>query len=118
MARLRTVGCRIGLLPSRLGLPGRDEKARTKHRDSTQPWRGWYKTARWQKLRWSVLVRDLFTCQRCGKIEVNTSRLVADHKVPHHGDERLFWDDQNLQCLCKLCHDSVKQSEERGAAVR
>lgn len=78
-----------------------------------QPWRAWYKTARWQRLRWSILLRDLFTCQICGVIEGVTSQLVADHKTAHRGDEVLFWDDGNLQCLCKTCHDSIKQRDER-----
>lgn len=92
-----------------------NEQQRSQRRDATQPWRAWYKTARWQKLRWSVLVRDLFTCQRpqCHRIEPNTSLLVADHKVAHRGDERLFWDETNLQCICKSCHDGDKQREER-----
>ena len=62
-----------------------------------------------------MLVRDLFTCQRCHRIEADTSQLVADHKVPHRGDERLFWDPGNLQCLCKTCHDTVKQAEEQAS---
>ncbi len=81
-------------------------------------WRSWYKTARWQKLRMSVLIRDRFTCQMagCGRIEPNTSLLVADHKIAHRGDEALFWDERNLQCLCKTCHDKLKQKEERAQA--
>ena len=70
--------------------------------------------ARWQKLRWSVLVRDLFACQMCKCVEADTSKLVADHRTPHRGDEALFWDASNLQCLCKDCHDRLKQAEERG----
>jgi len=77
-----------------------------------QPWRRWYKTARWQKLRMAVLLRDLFTCQRCGKIKGDTSQLVADHKRPHRGVEALFWDILNLWSLCKPCHDGWKQREE------
>jgi 5-methylcytosine-specific restriction endonuclease McrA len=92
-----------------------NERQRSRQRDATQPWRARYKTARWQKLRWSILLRDLFTCQVCKRIEADTSRLVADHKVPHRGNERLFWDDRNLQCLCRACHDTVKQSEERSS---
>lgn len=61
----------------------------------------------------AVPVRDMFTCQMegCGRIEPNGSLLVADHKIRHQGDER--WDENNLQCLCKPCHDSVKQAEAR-----
>lgn len=89
--------------------------SRSRERDAALPWRVWAKTARWQRLRWSVLVRDLFTCRKCGRTEADTSRLVADHIVPHRGDERLFWDENNLQCLCKNCHDSVKQAEEQSS---
>lgn len=81
------------------------------------PWRRWYKTARWQRLRWSVLVRDLFTCRRCGLVEADTSKLVADHRTPHRGNEMLFWDQGNIQCLCKTCHDTVKQAEEQGSLM-
>lgn len=88
---------------------------RSRQRDAGQPWRAWYKTARWQKLRWSVLVRDLFTCRECGRIEADTSKLVADHKRAHRGDERKFWDPENLQCLCKPCHDKVKQAQEQAS---
>jgi hypothetical protein len=33
------------------------------------PWRAQYKTARWQRLRVAVLLRDLFTCKMCGRLE-------------------------------------------------
>lgn len=81
---------------------------------NAQAWRSWYSTARWKRLRWSILRRDLFTCQwpGCGRLEANTSKLVADHKVPHRGDERLFWDEANLWTLCASCHSSAKQREE------
>ena len=48
----------------------------------------------------------------CGRIEVDTSQLVADHKRPHRGDPELFWAPTNVQTLCKPCHDRVKQAEE------
>ncbi|MBN7758973.1 HNH endonuclease [Nitratireductor aquimarinus] len=81
-------------------------------------YRPWYSTARWQKLRWSILVRDRFTCRRCKRVEPNTSLLVADHIKEHKGDERLFWDRDNLQSLCKHCHDSAKQSFEKTGRKR
>ncbi len=113
MGRLRQLPSRLTTLPPRLAPAPSTEADRHRMRDATQAWRGWYKTARWQRLRWDVLVRDRFTCRRCGRIEGNTSQLVADHIDPHRGDEALFWDAVNLQCLCKACHDSAKQSEER-----
>jgi len=86
---------------------------RDRYRDA-QEWRKWYKTARWQKLRWAVLGRDLFTCQKCKRVEADSSKLVADHRKRHRGTAELFWDIANLWTLCKPCHDSWKQAEESG----
>jgi 5-methylcytosine-specific restriction protein A len=104
----------LGGLPSRFShLP--DERTRSRMRDAAVPWRGWYKTARWRALRLAVFVRDGFKCQwrGCGRVQGDVSQLVADHVVRHRGDERLFWDMNNLQTLCKTCHDSKKQAQER-----
>jgi 5-methylcytosine-specific restriction protein A len=90
-------------------------EGRDRFRDRTQHWRGWYKLARWAKLRIRIFIRDHFTCQYpgCGHIDGNTSRLRCDHKKPHRGNEQLFWDENNLWTLCQPCHDIVKQREER-----
>lgn len=82
-----------------------------------QPWRAWYNTARWRKLRLEILLRDSFTCQmpQCGRLEGNTSLLVCDHIDPHRGDEHKFWDKGNLRCVCKPCHDTLKQREEQAS---
>jgi len=86
------------------------------HQDRGEPWRKWYKTARWQRLRLQVFIRDSFTCQcGCGRIEGNTSLLVADHKTPHRGSEALFWDDANIQTMLKACHDGLKQKAEQAS---
>ncbi len=119
MGRLSSITPRLKTLGARIATMSREEAEaqRFRDRDRNVGWRKWYKTARWQKLRMVVLVRDLFTCQMsgCGRIEADTSQLVADHKIPHHGDDLLFWDENNLQCLCKPCHDKLKQKEERQA---
>lgn len=80
--------------------------------------RRWYNSAAWRGvptgLRWRCLLRDHFTCQwpGCGRIEADTSKLVADHIEPHRGNRRLFFDLRNLQTLCKTCHDTHKQRAE------
>jgi len=72
-----------------------------------------YNTAAWRRLRWFILVRDRFTCRMCGRLEPDTSKLVADHRQPHRGNDKLFWDPNNLQTLCKSpCHDKHKQAQE------
>nr|WP_246413968.1 HNH endonuclease [Martelella radicis] len=50
-------------------------------------------------------------CIRCGE-----PAALVDHKIPHRGDQRLFWDRTNWQPLCHHCHNSAKQSEERRAS--
>lgn len=40
---------------------------------------------------------------------------VVDHVKPHKGDLAVFLDARNLQSLCKACHDSHKQAQERSA---
>jgi 5-methylcytosine-specific restriction protein A len=91
---------------------GTDEQG---HSPTAEPLRHLYGTARWKRLRIRVFVRDHFTCQwpGCGRLEGNTSLLVADHKKAHRGDEALFWDETNIQTLCKPHHDSAKQAAER-----
>lgn len=82
-----------------------------------------YDTARWQRLR----AQQLASHPLCrfdadlGRVVVAT---VVDHVVAHRGDEALFWDEANLQSLCKRCHDAHKQAQEahpdgllRGAAL-
>ena len=112
MPQLRTLKPRITQSPRRLATI-------TEERDTHYDYRGWYKLARWKAvprgLRWRTLVRDLFTCQMCGAIHHDTAQLVADHKIPHRGDESLFWSDANVWCLCKTCHDGAKQRQERAA---
>lgn len=113
MAGLRAIAPRLGALPPRLA------RARDNHGHSieAEPWRKWYSLKRWKVLRLEVFSRDLFTCQMpgCGRIEGDTALLVCDHVERHGGDPRLFWPITNLQTLCKPCHDSAKQAEERRA---
>lgn len=114
MGRLKGRGmtARIGRPASRLGAAKPAPPRPEGHRPA---WHKWYYLARWRRLRWDVLTAAAFTCEQtgCGRIEVDTSKLVADHIVPHRGDPVLFWDRANLQCLCKACHDSRKQKQER-----
>jgi 5-methylcytosine-specific restriction protein A len=78
--------------------------------------RSWYKSARWQALRLEVLVRDLYTCRQTGVLLTGKhpapNSPVVDHVVPHRGDERLFWDIDNLQAVSKAYHDSDKRKME------
>lgn len=108
---LSTLRPLVSNLPPRMGYAEGDERAADRHRDRTSPWRAWYRTARWQRLRQEVLVGDMFTCQMCGRL--SDTGMVVDHVEPHRGDEALFWDDGNLQVLCASpCHSKHKQALE------
>lgn len=62
------------------------------------PWQGLYFTNRWKALRQMHLSKEPL-CVECG-YEGNEVDHVADHK----GNERLFYDANNLQTLCTSCH--------------
>lgn len=112
MGKLRTLKPTMRVMAPAMRMLPRDE---TRERRERSPWRAWYGTERWRRLRWDVLRRARFTCAFCGRIEARTSKLVADHKVPHRGRAELFWDEDNVQCLCKPCHDSEKKKIENRA---
>ena len=60
--------------------------------------------ARWREAR-AIFLKQHPLCAFCqaeGKIVPAT---VVDHIIPHWGDQRLFWDQTNLESLCKECHD-------------
>jgi 5-methylcytosine-specific restriction protein A len=74
------------------------------------PYKRWYKTARWQRLRAAQLYADPL-CSMCKPRIV--AATVCDHVEPHRGDETKFWNGP-FQSLCKRHHDSDKQRIEKG----
>jgi 5-methylcytosine-specific restriction protein A len=73
-----------------------------------------YSKAQWKRQRLAQLQAEPLCCfcEAKGVVEAAT---VADHKDPHKGDPELFFDADNLQSLCKRCHDSTKaRIESRG----
>ncbi|RWF65455.1 MAG: HNH endonuclease [Mesorhizobium sp.] len=88
-------------------------------RRDEQEWRGWYKTARWQKLKLRVHVRDGYVCQVTGELCIGKhpqpNSPVADHIVEHEGDPDLFWDEKNIRTVTKAYHDRERQQEQRAA---
>ena len=88
-----------------------------RQRYTSTPWRAWYKTAQWQRLREEVFVRDAYICQRTGQLCNGRGNEpyapVANHKKPHRGDPVLFWDINNIETVTKAVHDGRIQREER-----
>lgn len=51
-------------------------------------------------------------CVRCMKNGRYVRATVVDHIKPHCGDQRLFWDEDNWQALCKECHNRKTLTED------
>ena len=60
-----------------------------------------YQTSAWRALRASQL--DAFP--NCATPHCKAPATVVDHRVAHRGSNSLFHDPDNLQSLCKRCHD-------------
>lgn len=70
----------------------------------------------WQKASKEFLRRRPI-CAQCRKDGRTTAAAVVDHKTPHKGDQRLFWDVSNWQPLCKRCHDVKTAREQYGQRI-
>lgn len=87
--------------------------------------------SKWEKARKAFLAKpENQFCERCkargflnagnlrmdGTAQTNPRRmhLVVNHRIPHKGDQRLFWDRSNWEVACPDDHDIRIQQEERG----
>lgn len=80
--------------------------------DENRPWRHLY-GRKWERERLRHLSLNPL-CVHCLKLKRIEAATVVDHIKPHKGDVKLFRDRNNLQSLCKHCHDSWKQRVENG----
>ena len=108
MGRLKTLQPRVtNKLPTRLATAPSADSWRS-GKTSTERGYGY----KWQKAREHFL-RQHPVCVRCqaeGRAELAT---VVDHRIPHRGDQQLFWDEGNWDALCVHHHSSAKQAEEK-----
>lgn len=71
-------------------------------------------TWEWRKYRLTYL-RQHSLCVVCMSANRVTPATVVDHKIPHKGNQQLFWDATNHQALCKPCHDRKTATEDMGS---
>ena len=71
-----------------------------------------YNTKQWQRLRYYQLLKHPL-CKYCADLGIINKANIVDHIKPHEGNEALMFDADNLQSLCKQCHDKVKATIER-----
>jgi 5-methylcytosine-specific restriction protein A len=82
-----------------------------------EDWHHLYCTAAWRNARARQLAREPL-CRLCRERSRIVAANVVDHIEPHKGDEKLFFDESNLQSLCAPCHDVVKKlQEQRGYLI-
>jgi 5-methylcytosine-specific restriction protein A len=85
-------------------------------RRAEKPWRAWYSTARWQRIREAQFAAHRL-CQRCldrGLVEPAT---IVHHVDRHEGDPVKFWNGP-FASSCQPCHDIDEQRIERGGQAR
>ena len=68
-------------------------------------------TSKWQHESKRYL-RDNPLCVKCKANGKFAEATVVDHIVPHRGNQKLFWDKNNWQALCKSCHDRKTRTED------
>ena len=93
MAKLSTIQPRVQTVDLRRGVGAGTERIRG---------------GKLTKIRERILLRDLYTCRRCGRVGTD---LVVDHIVPlfSGGLEA----DSNRQLLCQSCHLVKSEREEK-----
>lgn len=110
MGRLKQVAGRIAVASQgRVVVVGMIGSARQAKGNSSTA-RGY--NYRWQRAREAYLAAHPL-CAMCSTDYAPVPATVVDHIKPHGGDDVLFWDTSNWQPLCKRCHDSTKQRNER-----
>lgn len=87
--------------------------------------------SKWKRVSAAWRKKEGGYCAYCEKRGFLIPAEVVDHIIPHRlteaklsGNkeairkaEKLFWDRKNWQRLCKDCHDSVKQKEEKSGVL-
>lgn len=59
---------------------------------------------RWRKWAKDGLIAEPL-CRLCAANGLTVEATVRDHIIPHRGNLELFWQADNVQSLCKPCHD-------------
>jgi 5-methylcytosine-specific restriction endonuclease McrA len=73
--------------------------------------------AKWQRERLRFLEANPL-CERCASMGRTEPATVVNHRVPHRGDQALFWSRSNWEAVCKPHHDGAIQAAERSGIVR
>lgn len=81
-------------------------KKRIAFRNAKRSNEAFYNTSEWRKLKKKHLKENNY-CVWCG----SNNDLSVDHIIPPRGNTDLFFNENNLQTLCKNCH-RIKTTQE------
>jgi 5-methylcytosine-specific restriction protein A len=80
---------------------------------------GWYNKKEWLAVRDYVRQRDKMTCVRCGVF--GAKKYEVDHIIEltweNLDDWKIALNPDNLQLLCKSCHNKKTGEHKRGKGV-
>lgn len=80
--------------------------------------RSLYKSKAWKKVREFVIERDKGLCQRCKREGRLTAGKIVHHKIPltpaNINDTRISLNPDNLEYVCKECHEITHEELEQG----
>lgn len=74
-------------------------------------------TSAWRKAR-AQWLRSHPLCTMCDAQTPAHAAKEVDHRIPHCGDQRLFWDANNWQGGCKAAHSRKTAREDGGFGNR
>ena len=74
---------------------------------------GLYNSTRWKHERKRFLdAHPLCECEECKANDRTTAATMVDHKIPHNGDIKLFWNKSNWQAMSLPCHNIKTKKEQ------
>ena len=71
-----------------------------------------HRTDSFAAFRDSILIRDNFTCRKCGAFPITGRNAHVDHIVPVHSrDDVRRYEESEVQLLCQSCHSKKTATE-------
>lgn len=88
-----------------------EREARRKRFKGSSAERGY--GSKWRKRR-AAFLKEHPLCEECLKRGLLVKATDVDHIIPHRGNQKLMWDQNNWQALCHACHSRKTASEDGG----
>ena len=88
------------------GNSGKNGNGRKPFASAKRSSENFYNTSRWRTLRRKHIEKEPY-CVRCG----SEQDLTVDHIQNADGNQRLFFNENNLQTLCRTCHNQKTLAE-------